>query len=296
MKHIHTFFHHVFVPGKHNDHQAHATSPGALTLYALFAIALFTILPNLKYHSDQVLGFATDIRSEELLVATNARRTEARLSPLKKNSKLAAAAQAKAADMFNKNYWAHFGPSGETPWNFILDAGYDYEFAGENLAKNFMTSDGVVGAWMNSPTHRANIVNKNYTEVGFAVVDGTLNGEDTTLVVQMFGAVSGPTKTDEVSVSAPRADSASAQTEVLSESSTPATTDAARRRSTINLLPAYQFMSGVLLAFLITAFAVDLYHISRTDFHRHRGKHVAHLIFLLVAIIGIFFLSTGSIL
>jgi hypothetical protein len=90
--------------------------------------------------------------------------------------------------MFAKNYWAHNSPTGATPWDFIIGSGYHYTVAGENLAKNFSDSNAVVNAWMASPTHRANMIKPSYREVGFAVVNGTLNGEETTLVVQMFGA------------------------------------------------------------------------------------------------------------
>ncbi len=93
--------------------------------------------------------------------------------------------------MFAKNYWAHNSPTGGTPWDFIIGAGYHYTVAGENLAKNFSDSQSVVNAWMASPTHRANMIKPGYKEIGFAVVNGTLNGEETTLVVQMFGASSG---------------------------------------------------------------------------------------------------------
>src|SRR3972149_9762200 len=89
--------------------------------------------------------------------------------------------------MFQENYWSHYSPDGKTPWDVILGAGYKYEYAGENLAKNFLFSNGFVDAVMNSTTHRDNLLKKEYTEVGYAIVNGTLNGEQTTLVVQEFG-------------------------------------------------------------------------------------------------------------
>jgi hypothetical protein len=128
---------------------------------------------------------------EQLLTDTNAQRKAAGLQPLTLNPELSAAAAAKASDMFAKNYWAHNSPTGATPWDFIIGSGYHYTVAGENLAKNFSDSQAVVDAWMASPSHRANIVKPTYEEIGFAVVNGTLNGEETTLVVQMFGASPG---------------------------------------------------------------------------------------------------------
>jgi hypothetical protein len=101
---------------------------------------------------------------------------------------LTSAAHAKADNMFDEQYWDHFGPNGETPWQFILASGYSYVYAGENLAKGFTTSEGVHAAWMASASHRENIMNANYKEIGIAVVPGTLLGEDVLLVVQIFGA------------------------------------------------------------------------------------------------------------
>ena len=323
MKRIRKFLHHVFVPGKHNNHRAHSVSHTALTAYMIVAVACLAILPNLKYHSDNVLGFATDINAQVLLAKTNEQRVANGLSQLRENGLLAQAAAAKAQDMFSKNYWAHFGPSGETPWSFILATGYDYEYAGENLAKNFLTSDAVVDAWMGSPTHKANILNGNYSEVGFAIIDGNLNGEDTTLVVQMFGRTVGSqnsqpatntlnTNTQKFGQTSGPSDNPNlikAEIQPTSEAPTKsvevpkvetnnktASVPATIKTPTINLLPAYQFLSGILVAFLIIAFVIDLYHISRTDFHRHRGKHIAHLIFLAAALIGIFMIGRGGIL
>jgi hypothetical protein len=86
-----------------------------------------------------------------------------------------------------EQHWDHFGPNGETPWQFIRAEGYNYVYAGENLAKGFQTAEGVHEAWMASPTHAANIMSGNYKDIGVAVVQGVLLGKQTTLVVQMFG-------------------------------------------------------------------------------------------------------------
>ena len=83
-------------------------------------------------------------------------RDEAGLDSLRLNPTLTAAAKRKAEHMFAENYWAHISPTGVEPWYFILDSGYDYSYAGENLAKNFNTSKEVVAAWYQSPTHRDN--------------------------------------------------------------------------------------------------------------------------------------------
>jgi len=74
------------------------------------------------------------------------------------------------------------------PWKWFSDVGYNYSSAGENLAKNYPTAGATVQAWMNSQTHRENILKSEYVDVGFAVVDGQLDGQNTTLVVALYGA------------------------------------------------------------------------------------------------------------
>ena len=130
---------------------------------------------------------ASSITPENIITLTNQERLGYGLNTLSKNAQLSAAALAKANDMFEKQYWDHFGPNGESPWQFIRAAGYNYVYAGENLAKGFKTAEGVHEAWMASPTHKANIVSANYKDIGVAVVEGELLGKQTTLVVQMFG-------------------------------------------------------------------------------------------------------------
>jgi hypothetical protein len=134
-----------------------------------------------------ILGVNSNIVLEEIVSETNKQREKLGLSPVVINQSLNQAASAKASNMFSENYWSHYSPSGKDPWGFISGAGYKFAYAGENLARNFYNSDDVVKAWMNSPTHRENIVNPKYKEIGVAVVDGVLVGQKTTLVVQMFG-------------------------------------------------------------------------------------------------------------
>jgi hypothetical protein len=89
--------------------------------------------------------------------------------------------------MFGYNYFAHTSPQGVNPWHWFNKANYNYTYAGENLAMNFVEAEDAMQAWMNSPTHRDNIISKNYTEIGIAVGVGKIDGVDTTIVVQLFG-------------------------------------------------------------------------------------------------------------
>lgn len=187
MNAIKKFFSYLFLPAQHNNYRAKVIHHDVLTAYLVVGFLLVSLNKFVVLPFDNVLGLAKDITVTKLVEYTNEQRVNNGLKPLIYNQKLATAAANKAQNMFANNYWAHFGPNGETPWQFITASGYRYESAGENLAKNFLYSKNVVSAWMNSPTHRENMLRKDFTEVGFAVVDGGLVGEQTTLVVQMFG-------------------------------------------------------------------------------------------------------------
>lgn len=189
---MHHFLRHFFLPHHSNNHRAKALHIDSLLCYVLL-FAIFNLGIRIIHREfPGVLGYATDIRVDALLTSTNAQRSSIGLNPLKLNAALSQAAAAKAQDMFTNDYWAHNNLQGKTPWSFIVDSGYRYTIAGENLAKNFSTSDGVVSAWMASQTHKDNIIKPGYQDVGFAVVNGILNGEETTLVVQIFGAGGSP--------------------------------------------------------------------------------------------------------
>lgn len=134
-----------------------------------------------------VLGVRTDIAVTDLLMLTNQKRAENGLAPLVLNTELTEAATEKSADMFAKNYWAHNSPDGTTPWVFIKSTGYDYLYAGENLARGFTNSADVIDAWMKSPGHRENMLSPNYKDIGFSIQSGALTGDQTILVVEEFG-------------------------------------------------------------------------------------------------------------
>ena len=137
------------------------------------------------------LSFAfAAISSSSIVSLANSSRTAAGLGTLSTNGQLESAARAKANDMFANQYFAHNSPQGKTPWDFINGAGYSYVYAGENLAIGYSDSTELHNAWMNSPSHRENIMNPNYREIGVASVDGVYEGANTTIVVQEFGSTS----------------------------------------------------------------------------------------------------------
>lgn len=133
------------------------------------------------------MSYATNIDKDTIIQLTNQERTSRGIGALKESPQLDSSASQKAADMFAKDYWDHFAPDGTSPWYFFKQAGYNYSWAGENLARDFQTSSGTVAGWMASPGHRDNMLNTNFTDIGIAVVNGTLGGEQTTLVVEHLG-------------------------------------------------------------------------------------------------------------
>lgn len=125
--------------------------------------------------------------SAVLVDLANGDRTQNGVGELKLNPVLVAAAQAKANDMAERGYFAHVSPDGADPWYWFRQAGYNFSYAGENLAIDFSDSSDVNNAWMNSPEHRKNLLNPKFTEVGIATAQGIYQGRPTTFVVQEFG-------------------------------------------------------------------------------------------------------------
>jgi hypothetical protein len=157
----------------------------AMGSFACLIFLMFTAASAHKWmlSSPQVAAVVSAV----LVNLTNEDRAQNSLETLTINPELVKAAQAKADDMAAKGYFAHKSPEGLEPWYFFRAAGYQFEYAGENLAVDFTDSGDVERAWMNSPRHRANILDGRFTEVGIATAVGTYQGRTVTFVVQMFG-------------------------------------------------------------------------------------------------------------
>lgn len=159
------------------------TLAGALVVLEL---VLF-VLPTLYFPQ-----YARDLNLTAVLPGvltnlTNEARGRNSLPALAVSPILTEAAQLKAEDMAGKGYFAHNSPDGRTPWYWFKAVGYNYVFAGENLAVNFSDSQQVSDAWMRSPTHQANVVGKSYTEMGTGIASGRYKGRETVFVVQHYG-------------------------------------------------------------------------------------------------------------
>lgn len=136
-----------------------------------------------------IIASASELNASTLIELTNKLRQENNLKILTPNHKLVQAAYRKAYDILKNGYFAHTNPSGKPFYRWIEEEGYNYLYAGENLAIDFVTSEGVFNAWVKSPSHRANLVNPNYNEIGLVTLRGHWQDHDTTVVVQTFGSL-----------------------------------------------------------------------------------------------------------
>jgi len=261
----------LFFPHPHNNHKAKVLWPRSIVvLIGLFimgrSIVDITIglLPG-------VLGYASQIDPSRVIELTNNERLNAGLTIVKQNQELSQAAQAKAADMFAHNYWAHLSPTGTEPWSFITSSGYKYQHAGENLARDFGNPSDIVKAWMASPTHRQNLLDSRYKDIGIAVMDGYLNGVETTLVVQIFG-------TPQTSVSNIASERVEAQPVLALEPSSP---DKLIPTSGISPLDLKKSWSLAFVILVLFALSLDWIFVLRYNIIRITGDTWAHLTYFI---------------
>jgi hypothetical protein len=180
----------LFIPHKGNDHRPHILRPVTIAVICLVALLIEgAFLLGVSYLGPRSELFGTVLVSS-LADGTNAARQSSGLSSLRISPLLQAAAQEKANDMVQNGYFAHTSPAGVTPWYWFENVGYSFSYAGENLAVNFSDSNDVTNAWLNSPEHRANILNANFKEIGIATAQGTYEGHDAVYVVELFGTPS----------------------------------------------------------------------------------------------------------
>ncbi|TSC66222.1 MAG: hypothetical protein G01um101477_168 [Candidatus Doudnabacteria bacterium Gr01-1014_77] len=138
------------------------------------------------------LGFnfssATDLSPDNIAKAVNKQRSQRNISTLAYNQRLAAAADFKAHDMIARSYFSHTDPDGKYIWDKISEEGYKpYTVLGENLAVDFFDTEGLMAAWIDSPTHRSNILNADYKDQGLGVADGN-GGKYSIAIANTFGA------------------------------------------------------------------------------------------------------------
>ncbi len=280
----------LILPHKDTHHRAHAWHPFSFLLYIAAVLSIGWGALTLPQVSPSILGYASSITPEEIAERANTARTTRGVPPLSVNALLAKAAQEKAKDMVTKDYWAHVSPTGIPPWTFITDAGYSYSVAGENLARNFEDPQTVIDAWLASPSHRDNLINAQYTEMGVAVMNGVMNGVETTLVVHMFGkpapiGLSG-SKPQRVLLGQPQGKTGGAygQKEVAVE------------QPLLSPLGVSKRFALILLAFLGGLLILDYMVLFRRGVARTGSRNAAHLMLLAFLIMALYFFRSGRIL
>lgn len=296
------FLQHLFLPTYSNNQRARLIHSQIIFLLVLLLVGTSFLINIGKQKAPSVLGANVNIASQDLLVLTNQDRANAGLQPLQMNAQLAAAAEAKAQDMFAKDYWAHFAPDGTSPWDFIKAAGYNYVYAGENLARGFSSSTDVVNAWMASPEHRANMLSNNYADVGFAVEQGRLPGDsNTVLVVEMFGSrylgtvtTTKPPVVAPVATTAPQAPSSPAGQLANEPTPTPfPVLSAVKNQALFDSAFYTKVISLTLLALFVMIFGMDVVMTENRKTVRLAGHSFDHLLFLIGILIIAISLGLG---
>ncbi len=286
----------LFRPQLTNKYRSSLLHPKSILMLAFISLAVFSLFNALRFFpslADKILGFSSNINVNDLLQETNREREGLGLKPLVINEELNQAALAKAQDMFNDQYWAHVAPDGKQAWDFIKETKYVYKYAGENLARDFDNSAEVVRAWMASPSHRENIVNADFTQMGLAVVNGNLKGFNTTLVVQIFAVPSSVTLKNSVGSEfhLPKAAEPNYQERELVAGEKSSNRDLVF--SPLNLTKTF-FLLVVLL--IVLTLAYDSFVASNRKYERLVGQNFAHLaLFMTVAFLLVLF-KGGSVL
>lgn len=178
---------HLVIPSRDNDHQPHLLKREILVGLLAIAITIEGLVLSNGFAFFRDTQNLASVLPGVVASLTNDARTADKLPELRESVVLAKGAQLKAEDMARRGYFSHNDPDGVPPWKWFKEVGYAYEYAGENLAVNFNDSDEVVDAWLDSPTHRANILKANFTEIGIGMATGTYKGRETVFVVQFFG-------------------------------------------------------------------------------------------------------------
>lgn len=173
-------------------HQANNYQPTVLQKAAMGAMLGLVVLSFMVASMQSLLWTNIDWMVSAVLPAviveeTNTERSGGSLGRVTRNPLLDQAATLKAEHMAANGYFSHYSPDGISPWYWFNQVGYSFIHAGENLAVHFTDSEDIVDAWMQSPSHRANIMNTQFTEIGIGVARGEFEGSDTIFVVQLFG-------------------------------------------------------------------------------------------------------------
>ena len=316
MQFTHTLFHFVY-PRHTNNFKAKLLHSSSIFLIAVFLLVFQLILNAFPLAGVRILGYAADIPPGEVIRITNEKRALEGVPALQYSAVLEQAARAKGEHMLANDYWAHVAPDGTQPWVFFTNAGYNYRYAGENLAKDFSNPSSAVDAWLSSPSHRENLLSTRYREIGVAVVEGDLSGVDTTIIVQLFGTTLGET-TEPIPIAQAEAPTATPVPPTLTPTVTLAPTPteapviaqaspvppvggqtAAQPNALQVLISPFQTTRGISIAttvVLLGVLVVDGFVVARRNIKRIGGRTFAHLAFLGMVLVIILIAGAGEIL
>ncbi len=199
-----SIFKDYFVPHRGNGHHPKILRKKQLLIVLILAVLMKASLVTYLFFLYPNNGKMSEDIQRDVYVLLNKERESAGLKPLLLNHSLYYSAEAKALDMISNNYFAHEGLDGKMPWDWVSRKDYPYLYIGENLGMNFASAESVHRALMNSPSHKKNIMNEKYTDIGLIVTRGNLNGKETNILVQIFGAEKKPEPAEsEIVVMAP---------------------------------------------------------------------------------------------
>lgn len=308
-----TQFIHLAVPHRSNNFRARLLQPlGLFTLLVAFLLSQ-VVIQSYSKGNPGVLGYAANIPVSEVIRLTNEKRSSAGLSALQVNTSLSQAAEAKGKHMLEHDYWAHVAPDGTEPWSFFANVGYKYRYAGENLARDFSNPQSAVDAWMASPSHRDNLMSPKYTEIGLAVVEGDMNGVDTTVIVQLFGTpmasapqvAEAPANTVTTQVAA----DVDEEEPVITETSTPVdVSEQSQIQVNVSAEPVVSMgepispleigktSAIILVGLLFLLLLVDIAVLGARRLPRNGGRPFAHLSFFVLIFAIIMIAKAGSII
>lgn len=303
---------HYFFPRHSNNHKAKILHASSLYLLILSLLVYQLVLTALPFTGVKILGYASSIPPDAVIELTNQKRNDAGVGSLTYNAHLAQAAKAKGEHMLTNNYWAHVAPDGTQPWKFFTDVGYVYKYAGENLARDFSDPASTVDAWMASPSHRDNLLSSKYSDIGVAVVEGDLDGVETTLVVQLFGSpyvdtspslpiasanvaeTPAPTPSPESPKPSPIAVAGQEETQITPPVSSGVVD--VRPKVLVSPFSSTKGMSLVTVSLLLLVLVVDGVVIANKKISRIGGRTFAHLAFLGMVLAIILIAQAGQIL
>lgn len=177
----------IFIPCQENNYRPRFLESNVLLYYIVILLALKLVVVLFLVYLPQTIFF-TDISHSVLIELTNEERQSLGISSLREDNLLNEAAYLKAQDMIIYSYFSHESPAGTTPWYWFKKVGYNYQIAGENLGIGFLDSEEIYQAWDDSPSHKANLVNPKYEDIGIAVLKGDFKNNETIVVVQLFGS------------------------------------------------------------------------------------------------------------